>query len=205
MNILIADDHHLVLEGLANILSEIKSANVYQASHKGLVTYHLRNQNIDILFQDLLFGDHNAREFIQDLIREFPDLKIIAISSVSDLEIVESLFKQGVHGYLLKSDDLSEILESIDAVMNGEVYVSAEIRNLALREKKLELKSKVVLTPREKEILKLILKEQTINEISEHLGISNKTVEKHRGNLFIKFQVKNVVGLVKKAIMEGYA
>ena len=106
---------------------------------------------------------------------------------------------------MLKSDDLSEILESIDAVMNGEIYVSAEIRNLALREKKLELKSKVVLTPREKEILKLILKEQTINEISEHLGISNKTVEKHRGNLFIKFQVKNVVGLVKKAIMEGYA
>src|SRR5690606_31080100 len=107
MNILIADNQHLVLEGLANILSEIKSANVYQASHKGLVTYRLRNQNIDILFQDLLFGDHNAREFIQDLIREFPDLKIIAISSVSDLEIVESLFKQGVHGYLLKSDDLS--------------------------------------------------------------------------------------------------
>lgn len=205
MNILIADDHHLVLEGLTNVLETMENVKIFQAKNKNLLLYQLRSHKIDILFQDILFGDHNAREFIKEIIKEFPSLKIIIISSISDLEVVDSLFKQGIHGYLLKSDDLSEISSSIATVMNDQIYISAEIRDLTYREKRLDLKSTVVLTPREKEVLKLILKEKTTNEIGEKLDVSTKTVEKHRANLFIKFGVKNVVGLVKKAIMEGYA
>lgn len=205
MNILIADDHHLVLEGLTNVLETMENVEIFQAKNKNLLLYQLRSHKIDILFQDILFGDHNAREFIKEIIKEFPSLKIIIISSISDLEVVDSLFKQGVHGYLLKSDDLSEISSSIATVMNDQIYISAEIRDLTYREKRLNLKSNVVLTPREKEVLKLILKEKTTNEIGEKLDVSTKTVEKHRANLFIKFGVKNVVGLVKKAIMEGYS
>lgn len=205
MNILIADDHHLVLEGLTNVLETMENVKIFQAKNKNLLLYQLRSHKIDILFQDILFGDHNAREFIKEIIKEFPSLKIIIISSISDLEVVDSLFKQGIHGYLLKSDDLSEISSSIATVMNEQIYISSEIRDLTYREKRLDLKSTVVLTPREKEVLKLILKEKTTNEIGEKLDVSSKTVEKHRANLFIKFGVKNVVGLVKKAIMEGYS
>lgn len=205
MNILIADDHHLVLEGLTNVLETMENVEIFQAKNKNLLLYQLRSHKIDILFQDILFGDHNAREFIKEIIKEFPSLKIIIISSISDLEVVDSLFKQGVHGYLLKSDDLSEISSSIATVMNDQIYISAEIRDLTYREKRLDIKSTVVLTPREKEVLRLILKEKTTNEIGENLNVSTKTVEKHRANLFIKFGVKNVVGLVKKAIMEGYS
>lgn len=205
MNILIADDHHLVLEGLTNVLETMENVEIFQAKNKNLLLYQLRSHKIDILFQDILFGDYNAREFIKEIIKEFPSLKIIIISSISDLEVVDSLFKQGVHGYLLKSDDLSEISSSIATVMNDQIYISTEIRDLTYREKRLDIKSTVVLTPREKEVLRLILKEKTTNEIGENLNVSTKTVEKHRANLFIKFGVKNVVGLVKKAIMEGYA
>lgn len=205
MNILIADDHHLVLEGLTNVLETMENVEIFQAKNKNLLLYQLRSHKIDILFQDILFGDHNAREFIKEIIKEFPSLKIIIISSISDLEVVDSLFKQGVHGYLLKSDDLSEISSSIATVMNDQIYISTEIRDLTYREKRLDIKSTVVLTPREKEVLRLILKEKTTNEIGENLNVSTKTVEKHRANLFIKFGVKNVVGLVKKAIMEGYS
>jgi len=205
MNILIADDHHLVLEGLTNVLETMENVKIFQAKNKNLLLYQLRSHKIDILFQDILFGDHNAREFIKEIIKEFPSLKIIIISSISDLEVVDSLFKQGVHGYLLKSDDLSEISSSIATVMNDQIYISTEIRDLTYREKRLDIKSTVVLTPREKEVLRLILKEKTTNEIGDNLNVSTKTVEKHRANLFIKFGVKNVVGLVKKAIMEGYS
>lgn len=204
MNILIADDHHLVLEGLTNVLETMENVEIFQAKNKNLLLYQLRSHKIDILFQDILFGDYNAREFIKEIIKEFPSLKIIIISSISDLEVVDSLFKQGIHGYLLKSDDLSEISSSIATVMNDQIYISAEIRDLTYREKRLDIKSTVVLTPREKEVLRLILKEKTTNEIGDNLNVSTKTVEKHRANLFIKFGVKNVVGLVKKAIMEGY-
>lgn len=205
MKILIADDHHLVLEGLTNVLETMENVEIFQAKNKNLLLYQLRSHKIDILFQDILFGDYNAREFIKEIIKEFPSLKIIIISSISDLEVVDSLFKQGVHGYLLKSDDLSEISSSIATVMNDQIYISAEIRDLTYREKRLDIKSTVVLTPREKEVLRLILKEKTTNEIGDNLNVSTKTVEKHRANLFIKFGVKNVVGLVKKAIMEGYS
>ena len=205
MNILIADDHHLVLEGLTNVLETMENVEIFQAKNKNLLLYQLRSHKIDILFQDILFGDYNAREFIKEIIKEFPSLKIIIISSISDLEVVDSLFKQGVHGYLLKSDDLSEISSSIATVMNDQIYISTEIRDLTYREKRLDIKSTVVLTPREKEVLRLILKEKTTNEIGENLNVSTKTVEKHRANLFIKFEVKNVVGLVTKAIMEGYS
>src|SRR5690625_5061235 len=115
MNILIADDHHLVLEGLTNVLETMENVKIFQAKNKNLLLYQLRSHKIDILFQDILFGDHNAREFIKEIIKEFPSLKIIIISSISDLEVVDSLFKQGIHGYLLKSDDLSEISSSIAA------------------------------------------------------------------------------------------
>src|SRR5690625_4956129 len=89
--------------------------------------------------------------------------------------------------------------------MNDQFYRSEEIRDLTYREKRLDLKSTVVLTPREKEVLKLILKEKTTNEIGEKLDVSSKTVEKHRANLFIKFAGINVVELVIKSIMEGYS
>src|SRR5690606_5115682 len=134
MNILIADDHHLVLEGLTNVLETMENVEIFQAKNKNLLLYQLRSHKIDILFQDILFSDHNAIEFITEIINEFPSLKIIIIPSMSDLELVESLFKQEVNGYLLKSDDLSEISSSIATVMNGEIYMSPEIRDLTDRE-----------------------------------------------------------------------
>ena len=66
MNILIADDHHLVLEGLTNVLETMENVEIFQAKNKNLLLYQLRSHKIDILFQDILFGDHNAREFIKE-------------------------------------------------------------------------------------------------------------------------------------------
>ncbi|HLS70233.1 MAG TPA: response regulator transcription factor [Chitinophagaceae bacterium] len=204
MNILIADDHHLILEGMSNILRKLKNAAVYEARNKKHLFYHLKNDKIDILFQDILFGEDDARVFLNKIKTEYPDLKIIIISSISDMDIIQSLLKQGVHGYLLKSDSIDEILDSIDSVLNNEVYISKEIKEQQLGNSKIDAQQSIILTPREKEILHLIMEEKTIKEIARNLMISTKTVEKHRANLFIKFQARNLAGLVKKAIMEGY-
>lgn len=204
MNILIADDHHLILEGLGNILRELRNARVYEAKNKMHLMHHLREDRIDILFQDILFGNHDARNFLMEIKDKFPDLKIIIISSISELEVIESLLKQGVNGYLLKSDDLKQILEAIDVVMENEIYISSDIQEMYMGKTQIEQRSSINLTPREKEVLDLILKEKTIKEIADKLIISSKTVEKHRANLFIKFQARNIAGLVKKAVLEGY-
>src|SRR5690625_7937035 len=97
MNILIADDHHLVLEGLTNVLGTMENVKIFQAKNKNLLLYQLRSHKIDILFQDILFCDHNARVFIKEIIKEFPSLKIIIVWSLSDLEVVDSRFIEVMH------------------------------------------------------------------------------------------------------------
>ncbi len=204
MNILIADDHLLILKGFAKTISAIGKHNVHKAKDKQNLFYILRNNKIDILFQDIKFGNYDARDFLKRIQNEHPNIKIIIITSLSETATIETLLKQGVNGYMLKTDGLDEISKAIEIVMSGETYISANIERTLLGKYKLKKDSEIILTPREKEILHLILNENTTKEIAKSLSLSEKTIEKHRTNLFVKFDVKNVVGLVKQAVLEGF-
>lgn len=204
MKILIADDHSLIIDGFVTVIkSHDASIGCYTATNKNELFDVLATQEIDILFQDILFGTNDARGFIKQVKEKYPLLKVIVISTLSDKPTVEMLFKQGVNGYLVKSDGSQEIIRAIEAVMDDTKYISKEL--LTEGHSSSTLKSNaIILTPREKEILCLILKEKTTKEIAEEVCLSEKTVENHRANLFIKFGVKNLAGLVKQAILEGF-
>lgn len=204
MNILIADDHSLILEGFVSVLQKQDSSlNCFMATNKFELLDILRNESIDVLFQDVLFGKEDARDFISDLIKEFPDLKIIILTSLGDKQTVETLLKQGVNGYLIKADATKELFNAIHTVLSGKIYLGAGV-HLATHNIPPLTNRKVILTLREKEVLSLILKEKTTREIAAELCISQKTVENHRANLLIKFGSKNLAGLVKQAILEGF-
>lgn len=204
MNILIADDHQLILEGFSKVLNkELPNSHVKTALDLDEMMQILKQEKIDILFQDIRFGKCDAREFIAELIQDHPEMKVIIITSSGDNAAVSSLFKMGISGYLLKSDDKHEILKAIQIVMDGDKYISPELREIR-KGNRIDFEQKTMLTSREIEILRLILLEKTTKEISEALFLSEKTVESHRMNLFLKFGVKNVAGLVKKAILEGF-
>lgn len=203
MDILLADDHPLILEGLANMLvSALPEVRIFKAKDKEELYEQLRQQHIDILFQDIRFGKHDAREFIAAVMAEYPNLKVIIITSVAEPTPVETLLKQGVSAYLLKSDEKEDVLNAIEAVMAGDTYLSAGLQEL-LQGRRVRTRQ-IPLTPREKEVLQLILQEKTTREISDLIFLSEKTVENHRSNLFLKFEVKNMAGLVRRAILEGY-
>lgn len=204
MNILIADDHLLILKGFAKTINTIGEYTIYKAKDKQELFYILRNNKIDILFQDIKFGNHDARDFLKRIQKDYVNIKIIIITSLSDTAIIEALLKQGVSGYMLKTDSLEEISKAINTVIKGNTYISANIERTLLGKYKLKKESEIILTPRENEILKLILNEKTTKEIAISLSLSEKTIEKHRTNLFVKFDVKNVVGLVKQAVLEGF-
>lgn len=204
LKIAVADDHSLVLSGFQNLIStELPQVEVYAASNKPALLELLAGQAIDILFQDIKFGRHDAREFVKSLRETYPSMKIVAISTLSDEATVNMLFKQGIQGYVSKSDGGEEIVSAIKAVMRGETYFSATIReNMAVH--RIVQPSKVVLTAREKEVLAKIISGKTIKEAADELFLSEKTIETYRANLFLKFDVTHVASLVKRAILEGY-
>src|SRR5690606_30038414 len=106
MNIVIADDHSLILEGFSKYIKKERPTYVVAAvDNKSDLLRHLNAHKVDILFQDIKFRNDDAREFIKDIKVKFPDIKIIIISTLTDAFTVNTLFNQGVDGFIAKSDD----------------------------------------------------------------------------------------------------
>ncbi|HLR37853.1 MAG TPA: response regulator transcription factor [Chitinophagaceae bacterium] len=206
MTIAIVDDHQLIVDGFVSaVLQTYPDSRIHTASdERGLFTL-LKQEAIDILFLDIRLHRSDARDFMKKLRTGYPKLKIIIISSLSDLPTIETLFKQGTDGYLLKSDPKAEISRAIKTVSEeNEKFMSKGVESRYFAHNIVKSHQPTHLTPREKEILAWILKGKTTKEISDAIFISEKTIENHRANLFIKFDVKNVASLVKKAILEGH-
>lgn len=202
MKILLADDHFLVLDGLEVLLSTFEFV---EETKRALDYTELKNivkeQFFDVILLDIHFGRHDGREIIHEIKELMPDAKIIALTSHSDSVTIKSSVNAGFDGYLLKIDRREDIEKALMAVTNNEKYFSPKTQQVFFEAN--TTKNKIELTDREKEILQLIVAEQTTKEIAEQLCLSEKTVETHRGNIMLKLEVRNIAGMVKKAIMQG--
>lgn len=204
MKILLADDHFLVLDGLEVLLSTFEFVDKTQSVLNFMELKEvLKEQSFDVLLLDIHFGKHDGRAIIQEIKQLMPDMKVIALTSHSDSVTIKSSVNAGFDGYLLKIDGREEIEKALKAVMNDEKYFSPKTRQVFFETQ--TSKTKTELTEREKEILQLIVQEKTTKEIAEQLCISEKTVETHRASIMQKLEVKNIAGMVKKAIMQGLA
>lgn len=205
MNIIIADDHSLILEGCFNILVKaFNDSKILKAESKEELYHRLATDPIDILLQDIRFGKYDAREFISEIRTKYPDLKIIIISTYTDELTVNSLLIKGVHGFVSKSDDSNELIKAINTVIKGETYLSSDIKYNTGVTRAQSTSQLPDLTNREKEVLRCIMNGATIKQTAEQLFLSEKTIETYRANLFLKFDASNVALLVKKAIMLGF-
>lgn len=204
IRIAITDDHPLVLQGIKSMLDETKEVAVVGSFSNGQKTIdQIQKVNADVLLLDINLPDINGIDLSKKLLKDFPELKIIALTNFDDISFVRRMLKNGVHGYLLKNTDKIEILKAIKAVLTGEVYVQKEIYSKLLLQKKPTAISNglnIKLTRREHEVLVAISEELTTQEISEKLFISPKTVETHRTNIMSKLGAKNSVGIIKIAI-----
>ena len=143
---------------------------------------------------------------LPSILEDYPSLKVLVLSSLEDYATIRSVISLGVHGYISKSQPPELIFEAINTVLSGEIYLCPESKKINNRnaEDDDEGSHVVHLSTREREVLTHILAEKTTKEIADLLYISEKTVEYYRGSLFMKFGVKNVSGLVKRAILQGY-
>lgn len=208
MNILVSDDHQLILDGIGTYIKKCyPESEIAFAKTKSALIAELNTVRYDVLLQDIRLGNDDAREFIKDIFRIQPEIKVIIVSTLFDTTTVKTLLNQGAHGYVIKVDGLDEIHQAIEAVLNGTTYLSSALQKQLIDSSlttQTTHQGKVMLTEREKEVLKAILDEKSTKAIAESLFISEKTVEGYRANLFVKFDVKNVAGLVKKAILQGF-
>ena len=201
-NILIADDHPLVIQPLKQLISEIlPNATIYTiASWKELELDFRRCVNLFIL--DLEMPDGNAVDKILEINRKCPKSKIIVFTSHCQSWVFNGLAKCNINAFVSKLSDPSELIEAIKTLNEDEPFMCSEFRRVYFNCKE-KLLAVDHLTLREQEILALVLNAKSTKEIAHELNISVNTVETHRKNLFVKFEVKNVVGLVNKATVFG--
>jgi DNA-binding NarL/FixJ family response regulator len=206
IKIAITDDHTIVIEGIKTMLKSNKEIEVVQSFENLKDTFEKLIPTIEILLLDINLPDGNGITACKTLLEQFPNLKIIALTNFEDSLFIKQIIKNGAMGYLLKNTTKTELSEAIKEVLNGNRYLPKKISDILLNDSiGLDNSTYFIpkLTSREKEILNLIIKEFTTEEIASQLFISTKTVESHRSNLIQKLGVKNTAGLVRVAFEKG--
>lgn len=206
IQIAITDDHTIVIEGIKTMLKSNKEIEIVQSFENLTDTFKNLDSTVQVLLLDINLPDGNGITACKTLLEQFPNLKIIALTNFEDSLFIKQIIKNGAMGYLLKNTSKTELAEAIKEVLNGNRYLPKIISDILLNDSiGLDNSSYFIpkLTSREKEILNLIIKEFTTDEIANQLFLSTKTVESHRSNLIQKLGVKNTAGLVRVAFEKG--
>lgn len=205
INLLIADDHQLLLDGISSLLANEPDIRIAATALNGEEVLALVEQHdYDVCLLDISMPGIDGIETARLVKQKKPGLRIIILTTYNDRQIVEELLEAGISGYLLKNSTKQELLEAIRKVHAGGLYFSDEVHRtlmqhyVKLNRDKLQPKE-VVLTQRELEVLQLLAQEYTNDGIAARLNISYRTVETHRKNLLQKTRSHNLAGLLKYA------
>ena len=208
IRIMIVDDHQVVIDGIKLMLKDEENMEcVAEASNGHEAIAKIAELSVDLVLLDINLPDISGIEVCKKLTKNFPKIKILALTMYDKGSFIQQMFKSGASGYILKNAGKEELLTAIRTILDGDTYVSQQVSQALMNSllKKDKSRSDFIpeLTRREKEILQLISQEYTTQEISKNLFISLNTVETHRKNLLSKFGVRNSVGLVRVAIEKG--
>ncbi len=208
INILIADDHQMVIDGLKMMLNN-EVYNVVSEANNGQEAIDLISSNPDkynLVLTDISMPLLSGTELCKMIKSQFPHIQVLILSMYNNAQAVKEAVLAEADGYILKNSGRDELLQALHRITNGGTYFSQDIVPIIYgqyQKQKVQDEKLNALSPREKEILSLIVKELTSEEIAEKLFISKKTVDNHRQHLFTKCNCKSTVGLVKYAIANG--
>ena len=200
MNILLVDDHHILLDGIRfMLLQNLDSSEIFTAKTVEEAILILKKQQVDLVVSDISIPEIGGIAFAKKLKTVHPQIKVIFLSMHEEPHLVKDALATGVEGYVLKKNSHLDLLFAIEEVMKGQLYFSPEIHRILINRLRFPEDEKV-LTEREREILKLIFEEFTNKQIGEMLHISERTVETHRKNIYQKTKTTTIVGLLKFAL-----
>lgn len=206
IKIMIADDHDLFREGLAMVLSKVDHFVLTGTATNGTELLKLVKQNPpDVILMDINMPLKNGIETTAQLMREHPQIKVLALTMYSDDHHILEMLNAGAYGYLVKNADKFELIEGIEAVYDNQNYYCKEttVHMAQLIARKTNACSQAMsplFNERDIEIIKLLCLEKTAQEISEIVFLSRRTVEGYKAKIMEKMRVKNTAGIIVYAL-----
>jgi two-component system response regulator NreC len=209
--ILLVDDHAITREGLRSLIEKQADMEVIGEAKDGRKAVELvRELSPDVVITDITMTNLNGVDATRQIVREFPKIKVIALSIHSNRAFVADMLKAGASGYVLKECTFDELVDAIRTVMDGGVYLSPKVASVVVSDyvqrsagaTETPLGS---LTEREREILQLISEGKNTKQIALQLHVSTKTIEADRRKIMQKLDAHSIAELVKIAILGGLA
>lgn len=206
-NIIIADDHQLVRDGLRLVLSSHPEWTIVAEAQNGADLLQVLSVTpCDLIITDLNMPGIRGIDLVKQVKHEYPAIPLLVLTVHDEQEIIQEILLAEAEGYLLKHAGKNEITEAVRDLLNGKTHYDTQVLQLMLREyrqQKQQAAATKPLSPRELEILKLIIAEYNSREIADKLFISKQTVDTHRANIMEKTGSQTLVGLIKYAIRNG--
>ncbi|MCK5941244.1 MAG: response regulator transcription factor [Planctomycetes bacterium] len=208
MKILLADDHAIIRDGLANMLRQIDHEIVGEATDGRSAVQLALEHRPDIVVMDIGMPGMNGIEATRHLLEQDPKIAVIALSMHSDATYVGRMLQAGARAYLLKESAFDELDEAIRNVVAGRIFLGSKIQGVVVGDYVDRLGGKrptspVTLTNKEREVLQLVAEGKSTKEIAHALSITVKTVETHRHNIMNRLDIRSIAQLTKYAIRQG--
>jgi DNA-binding NarL/FixJ family response regulator len=208
--IVLAEDHVLVREGIKKIIEAFPGLHVVGEVGDGPDLLRiLKSLPVDMVILDISMPSLPGIEATREIKQTYPTVKVLILTMHKKKEYLHNAMASGVDGYLLKEDAPKELLNAIERIRQGQVYVSpllaSDLANLYVRgQRQAEAEVAEPLSPREIEIIKMIAEGKSSKEIAEILFLSFRTIQNHRAKIMKKLNLKKNTDLVKYAIHKGY-
>ena len=197
VSVQIVDDHKLFVEGLEQILANSGVVEVIGKAYSIHECWQmLLWKQADVLLLDIQLPDGSGLDVCEQILLKYPHIKILALTSFSEYSKVTRMLDSGALGYILKNAMVDEMIQGILSVASGKRFLCAEVDLLLQKEPD----ETIVLTGKERELLRLITEGYTNFEIAKIMLLSFETVNSYRKNLLFKFQARNTAMLVKMAL-----
>lgn len=207
IKIVMADDHPIFRNGLRQVIEEDSNIEILAEAENGIKALEYINQyKPDVILLDIDMPKMTGLEVLKELKNSGIEHRTIFLTVYADEDIFDEAMELGISGYVLKDSAVSDIIECINKVHEGDYYISPAVSNLLMSRKDRQRKFKDeqplydLLTKTEKIIIGYIAEGHTSREISEITGSSFKTIENHRSNISTKLNLKGANSLIKFAI-----
>ena len=207
IKVLVVDDHTIVRQGLQALLSGNEDIEVVGEAANGIEALHqVESLSPDVVLMDLVMPEMDGVEAIERTTKEYPNVRILVITTFSSEDLVFPAIKAGAHGYLLKDSGSNQVEDAIRNVYKGEPTLHPDIARMLMQEVRPEkptVPAPDPLTPRELEVLSMLARGMSNQEIAEELTIAEVTVRSHISRILDKLHLANRVQATLYALREG--